>query len=121
MKNDMKEILFVQRHPPYGSSLGKAGLDAILMGSALARITVLFMDDGVFQLRRDQDASELDIKDCSATYPILPQYDVEQVYVADASLAARGLTTDDLVMPVTLVSNQEIAQLMATQTMILSF
>ncbi|MEJ2418879.1 MAG: DsrE family protein, partial [Exilibacterium sp.] len=43
-----KKILVVNRHPPYGSSLAKESLDAVLAASAYEQdIGILYIGDGV--------------------------------------------------------------------------
>ena len=117
----MKKFLFVTRHAPYGTSFGKEGLDAVLMGSAFVPIALLFMDDGVFQLKRDQQAEDLGIKDYSPTFAALDHYGVEDIYVCAYSLEARGLSVEDLVIPVAVIGDDEIRDLMQKQDVILSF
>ena len=75
----MKNFLFVTRHAPYGTSFGKEGLDAVLMGSAFAAVTLLFMDDGILQLKKDQHAEDIGIKDYSPTFAALDHYDVKEI------------------------------------------
>ncbi len=50
-----KKLLFISRHAPYGSSLARDALDAVLASSAYdQQLSLLFMDDGVFQLLKNQ-------------------------------------------------------------------
>lgn len=117
----MKKFLFVTRHAPYGTSFGKEGLDAVLMGSAFVPITLLFMDDGVFQLKKDQQAAEVGIKDYSATFAALNHYGVEDIYVSVQCLGKRGLQVEDLVIPVQAIDDDAIMELMKNKDVILSF
>ena len=49
--NPPKKLLFVLRQAPYGSTLAKDALDAILATSAYEQdLSIAFIDDGVFQL-----------------------------------------------------------------------
>ena len=57
----------------------------------------MFIDDGVYQLTKGQDTSEVGMKNFSPTYRTLGDYEVKSVYVDKGSLEARGLTKDDLV------------------------
>jgi tRNA 2-thiouridine synthesizing protein C len=82
---------------------------------------VVFADDGVFQLKKGQDTKELGMKNFSPTFRALEMYDVEKLYVEKESLEARGLTEEDLVVPVEVLSNSEIGKLMEQQDVVLSF
>jgi tRNA 2-thiouridine synthesizing protein C len=46
---------------------------------------------------------------------------VEKLYVDQASMAQRGLTEKDLLVPVEVLDAQQMGQLMAQQDVILSF
>ena len=61
------------------------------------------------------------IKNFSPTYRALDGYDVEKLYVDQASLEQRGLTEKDLLVPVEVLDAQQMGQLMAQQDVILSF
>jgi tRNA 2-thiouridine synthesizing protein C len=45
---------------------------------------------------------------------------VEKLYVEKESLEARGLTADELVVPVEVVSTEELREIMAQQDVVLS-
>lgn len=117
----VKKFLFVTRHAPYGTSFGKEGLDAVLMGSAFVPVTLLFMDDGVMQLKKNQHAAEIGSKDYSPTFAALDHYDVKDIYVSNHCLKARGLRVEDLVIPVEVIEDDDISELMQKQDVILSF
>lgn len=117
----MKRFLFILRHAPYGTAFGREGLDAILMSSAFVPTAVLLLGDGVFQLAREQHPETLDFKNHAATFRALEQYDVRDVYVSARDLEARALTVEQLSIPVTALSDDEIRELMHDREMILSF
>ena len=56
----------------------------------------MFLDDGVYQLKKGQQTKGIEMKNFSPTYRALEGYDVEKLYVERESLEARGLTEDDL-------------------------
>lgn len=117
----MKSLLFVQSRAPHGSIAGQEGLDAVLAGSAFTTCRILLIEDGVFQLVRDQQTGALGTKDFSVTYGALADYGVEPVYVSVSHLAARGLTTDDLVIDTVAVDDDQVRRLLADADVILSF
>ncbi len=118
----IKKFMYVNRRAPYGSIYALESLEVVLVGAAFNQdVSVVFADDGVFQLKKGQDTEELGMKNFSPTYRALEMYDVEKLYVEKESLEARGLTEDDLVVPVEVMSNSEIGKLMEQQDVVLSF
>ena len=118
-----KKLLFIHRHAPYGSSLAKDGLDAILAASAYDQnISVLFMDDGVFQLLKQQSATEIHQKNFSAMLPALSLYEINSIYVHAESLPRRQITKDELILDgVQLIDSSAISSLLTQQDQLLSF
>jgi tRNA 2-thiouridine synthesizing protein C len=82
---------------------------------------MVFMDDGVYELMKGQDTQDVGVKNFSPTYRALEMYDVEKLYVEQESMEARGLSEDDLIVPVEVMSSQRISELMEEQDIILSF
>jgi tRNA 2-thiouridine synthesizing protein C len=117
----VKKLLFVQSRPPHGTLFGQEGLDAILMGTAFATCSVLLLDDGIYQLLRNQDSRALGTKDYSVTYQALKDYGAEGIYCSQRHLDERGLTVADLLVPVTPLSDQAVRQLMIEHDSILDF
>jgi tRNA 2-thiouridine synthesizing protein C len=118
----IKKFMYVNRRAPYGSIYALESLEVVLVGAAFDQdVSVVFADDGVFQLKKGQDTSELEMKNFSPTYRALEMYDVEKLYVEKESLETRGLTEDDLVVPVEVMSASEIGNLMEQQDVVLSF
>lgn len=118
-----KKILFVSRHAPYGSSIAREALDAVLAAAVYDQdLSLLFMDDGVFQLLKGQEAAQIAQKSLSSSLPALPLYGVEKIYVHCESLEMRAITPADLVLDcIQLLSNQEVTLLFHEQDQILSF
>ena len=111
-----KKIMFVMQRPPHGSIYPYEGLEFILISGAYDQdISLLFLGDGVFTIKNDQDTTELGIKGFVKTFGSLDGYDIEKIYVDKESLETRGLTTDDLIIDVELKSTSEIQQLMKEQ------
>lgn len=117
----MKKLLFIQSHAPHGSLYGQEGLDAILMGSAFAECSLLLLEDAVYQILAGQDPAGLGTKDYSVTYKALKDYGVEAIYCSKTDLSRRGLDVTDLLLPVDLLDDAEIAQLMNNHNVIFSF
>lgn len=110
------------RSPPYSQLNAQEALDAILMSAAFDQtVSLLFLDDGVFQLKKNQIPSVLGRKSSSLSYEALEVYDVTRILVEDESLRARGLTTDDLILPVQLIMTAELAVFSQTQDIFFSY
>ena len=118
----MDTVAVLMRKAPYGSVYTAEGFRT-LMGIAVfeMNISVVFMDDGVYALLAGQDPSQLDMKPLGDGFPMLRDFDVEQFYVHDESLAERGLTTGDLVMDVEVVNSAQIAEILEQAGKVLPF
>jgi tRNA 2-thiouridine synthesizing protein C len=98
MSEIVKKFMYLNRKAPYGTIYAWEALEVILIGAAFDQeVSVLFLDDGVYQLTKGQDTSGIGMKNFSPTFRTLGDYEVKNVYVDRDSLAARGLTQDDLV------------------------
>ena len=94
---NVKKFLYVNRKAPYGTIYAWESLEVVLIGAAFDQdVALAFIDDGVYQLVKGQDTSEIGMKNFSPTYAALGDYDINKIYVEKESLEARGLTIDDL-------------------------
>ena len=117
-----KRFLYLMRRPPHGSIFAQEGLETVLIGAAFEqRVSLLFLDDGVFVLKRGQAPEGAGLKDFARGFRALPDYDVEHVYVEDRSLSERGLSPDDLIMDVETVSPERAAGIIDAHDVVLSF
>ncbi|MBL4681046.1 MAG: sulfurtransferase complex subunit TusC [Pseudomonadales bacterium] len=117
----MKTFLFVQHQAPHKNLVGQEGLDAVLMGSAFVNCTLLFMDDGVFQLLRSQNPDVIGRKNYPATYVALRDYGVDHIYCSVSSMDDRKVMREDLIIEHECLSDRAIASLFDTHDVILSF
>jgi len=119
---EIKKIMYVNRKAPYGSIYALEALEVVLIGAAFEQdVCMMFLDDGVFQLKKDQDTKALGVKNFSPTYRALEMYDVEKIYVEKESMEVRGLTADDLIIPVEVKSNEEVTKMMTEMDVLLNF
>lgn len=117
-----KKFMFVNRKAPYGTIYALESLEVVLIAAAFEQdVSLAFLDDGVYQLIKGQNTKASDMKNFSPTYRALEGYDVEKLYVSKEALAARGLTEADLVVPVQVLSAAEMADMMESQDVVLSF
>lgn len=117
-----KKFMLVNRKAPYGSIYALESLEVVLITAAFEQdVSVVFVDDGVYQLKKGMQTKAIATKNFSPTYRALEDYDIDKLYVEAESMAARGLTADDLVAPVKIVDAATLAGLMVEQDVVLSF
>jgi tRNA 2-thiouridine synthesizing protein C len=117
----IKRFMFVNRKAPYGTVYALESLETVLISAAFDQdVSVVFIDDGVFQLKKGQDTTGINMKNFSPTFRALEGYDVEKLYVEKESLEARGLSEDDLVVDVEILSTEELSKIMAAQDVVIS-
>lgn len=118
----IKKFMYVNRKAPYGTVYALEGLEVVLITAAFDQdVSMVFIDDGVFQIKKDQETTGINMKNFSPTYRALEGYEVEKIYAERESLLARGIDEDDLVIPVEILTASEIAELMDAQDVIVSF
>jgi tRNA 2-thiouridine synthesizing protein C len=109
----MKRYLFVLRKPPHSGAYVQELLDIILTTAAFDQhVSLLLLDDAVFQLKNGQNPDCAGMKDTAAIFKALEIYDVNDIYVEMESLQERGLTVDDLCLPLQTLCRRDIAGLM---------
>jgi tRNA 2-thiouridine synthesizing protein C len=117
----VKRFLFVNRKAPYGSIYALEALEVVLISAAFDQdVSVVFVDDGVYQIKKGHDTEAINMKNFSKTYRALESYDVEKLYVEKESLEARGLDEADLIVPVEVLTSEELAELMNAQDVVIS-
>ena len=128
--------MFVNRKAPYGTSYALESLEVVLISAAFDQeVSLAFLDDGVYQITKDQDTTGIGQKNFSKAYKALGDYDINKLYVEEESLAERGLTQDDLMdlvwedededyaekPSIIMVNREQMADVMAVQEVTLSF
>ncbi|WP_158968766.1 sulfurtransferase complex subunit TusC [Paraglaciecola sp. L3A3] len=120
--SDNNGLAIINKTAPYGSTKGQESLDLALALSNFAQaVSLFFIDDGVWQLLNEQVPNSINQKAYFKTFAALEFYDIENIYVCEQSLTARGLTESQLCIPVTLISHSENNQLLATHNQVLVF
>ena len=118
----VKKFLYVNRRAPHGTVYAHEALEVVLIGAAFDQdVSLAFIDDGVFQLKKNQDTSEIYTKNFSKIYSALEMYDVEKLYVEKESLHSRGLSEDDLSVDVKVIDSSEMKKLMSDSEVVLNF
>lgn len=118
----IKRLMFVNRKAPYGTVYALESLEVVLIGAAFDQdVSLVFVDDGVYQIKKGQQTRAIGQKNFSPTYRALEDYDIEKLYVERESLEARGLAVDDLLVPVRVLGSAELGILMEEQDVVLTF
>jgi len=118
----VKKFMFVNRKAPYGTIYALESLEVVLITATFDQdVSLVFIDDGVYELVKGQQTKGIGIKNFSPSYRALEGYDIEKLYVDQASLDQRGLTEADLLVPVEVLDDRQMGELMAQQDVILSF
>ena len=108
----MRTFLFKMAQAPHSGSQLQETLDVILTFAAFDQtVNLLFIDDGVFQLKKQQLADDYGLKDTLAIFNALAVYDVHDLYVEVESLQERGLSIEALALPVKPVFRRNVGAL----------
>ncbi len=126
----------MNRKAPYGTIYALESLEVVLIAAAFDQdISLVFADDGVFQLTKNQDTDGIGMKNFSKTYSALGDYDIKKIYVEKESLEERGLSATDLQElkyededddwaekdSLFIVGREELANIISEQDIVLSF
>jgi len=118
----VKKFAFINRKAPYGTIYALESLEVVLISAAFDQdVSLVFVDDGVYQLKKGQGTKAVGMKNFSPTYRALEGYDIEKLYVEKESLESRGLTEEDLIVDVEVLTSEEMATLMDEQDVVMSF
>ena len=132
----VKKFMYMNRKAPYGTIYALESLEVVLIAAAFDQdVSLVFADDGVYQLTKGQDTDEIGMKNFSPTYSALGDYDIKKIYIEKESLEERGLSLDDLQElkyededddwaekdSIILVSRKELADVIDQQDVVFSF
>ncbi|MCL4162937.1 UNVERIFIED_CONTAM: hypothetical protein GTU68_045377 [Idotea baltica] len=128
--------MYMNRKSPYGTIYALESLEVVLIAAAFDQdVSLVFADDGVYQLMKGQNTEEIGMKNFSPTYSALGDYDIKKIYIEKESLEERGLSLDDLQDlkyededddwaekdSIHLVSREELAEVIDQQDVVFSF
>lgn len=128
----MKRILFILRNTPYGSSKAREGIDAVLAASVFDQhITVLFMDEGIWQLHSHQQSRGIadedllkaprDHKNIAALLESFPLYDINELFVDSDALERFQLKRDELILEPELVDSDQIRRMIRDSNIVFTY
>ncbi|WP_462158478.1 sulfurtransferase complex subunit TusC [Pseudoalteromonas sp. GB56] len=108
----MKHILVISKNAPYAGQSLRESLDLVLIFAAIdQQVTWLLEEDAVYALAPDQQPKIVAHKDFTKAINMLEIYDVEDVYVCEKSLTARGLSLNTLSIDTHGADSQQIQTL----------
>jgi len=134
-ESPVKKFMFVNRKAPYGTVYALESLEVVLISAAFDQdVSLVFVDDGVYQLKKNQSTDGIGMKNFSPTYNALGDYDINKIYIEAESMKERGLTLEDLQeltyededddwaekSSINVVSRAELAELMDAQDVVIS-
>ena len=65
----IKKFLYMNRRAPYGTVYALESLEVVLIGAAFDQdVSLVFMDDGVYQLTKGQKTEGIGMKNFSPTF-----------------------------------------------------
>jgi len=117
----MKNFLFVMRRPPHEGIAVRETLDMLMTVAAFDQAaSLLFLDDGVFQLKSGQHPECLGFKPLAPLFAALEVYGVEDLWVEEESLVQRGLSQASLFLPTQSITRCEVAGLVASADVVVA-
>lgn len=111
----VKSLLFLLRQP--GNTVhAREALDSVLVAGVFDQhVSVLFKDDGVWQLAGNALQSQNTSEKTADLISSLADYGVTAIYACERSLSARKLAQSDLLLPVEILSNAAQTDLLTRQ------
>lgn len=127
----LKSFAYINRKAPYGTVYALEVLETVLISAAFEQnVSVIFIDDGVYQIKKGQDTKALGMKNFLPTYGVIEMEkedaeeddDIEytwRIIVEKESMEARGLTEDDFQVDVEVLPAAELADVIETHDVII--
>ena len=109
------------RSPPHDGIQLQEKLDVILTTAAFDQhVALLFLDDGVFQLIKEQHPEKQGLKNTASIFNALEIYDINEFYTEVESLHERGLKSSHLSLAVQEFYRKDINDLMKKHHILIS-
>lgn len=131
-----KKILFILRNAPYGSARAQEGIEAILAASVFEQdVSVLFMDEGVWQLHNHQQSRgvqrelpdaiierrNIERRNIAAQLESFPLYDINNIFVDKKALKNFSIPKNELILEPELVNDKGIRQLISSHDVVITY
>lgn len=117
-----KSVLIINRSGPYGNSKPRESLDIALTCSIFEMpVSLVFLDDAVLQLRKNQQPDQLNQKNLESMLASLPMYDIDKVYASSEALNTYGIELSDMSLPVEAINSTDLSELINNHDTVLTF
>ena len=117
-----KSFLFIFQQAPHESLNAKEGLDFALSCAAFdQKIDVLFTQDGVYQLIKNQSTESIHCKNHSSTIDALSLYGIENCFYQEACANKRNLEEQDLKADCQALNQAESSKLLQNYDFIFNY
>jgi tRNA 2-thiouridine synthesizing protein C len=118
----MKKIAILLCHSPFDSALSREANDMIMALAAIEhQVTVIYQAAAVLQLLPVHHGAALGCKDYTPTQKLFELYEVAAVIASASALAHYHIEAEQCLLPVTVMSDEQIQLLLAQQQHILRF
>lgn len=109
----VKSMLIICQQPPWSNSTVRETLDLALAGGAFdLPISLLFLEDGVFQLVKNQQPQVIEQKNITSNLQALPLFGITEVFVVEQHLHARGLNNQQVFESVKFIQQEALSSLL---------
>lgn len=114
----MKKYLLIMQSNPYANSKCLEGLEFAFAITAFSQhVTLIFKDDGVLQIFKDQEVDKLIGKDFTKAYAGLDLFEINEVYTDATSL--QKYAKNELLLTPKIINADEIATLISQHDVVL--
>ncbi|WNC70563.1 sulfurtransferase complex subunit TusC [Thalassotalea psychrophila] len=122
MPDQIKRYAIVNTSSTFDKFNAKEALDAaLILASYEMAVSLFFIGDGVYQTQASQNPELIDGKDFISSFKALSFYDIEDIYISEACLAERQLTTNLAFKDAKLVNKDEFSIFLNQADVILTF
>ena len=117
-----QKYLFVISKGPYSSAKSQEALDAIIVACSFEfEVSVLLIQDGLFQIKLNQSTKNTKQKQVTKTYLALEELGVSAFYCDESSMLARGIELVELMLPAQSLDHLSIREIIAQQDRVFTF
>ncbi|WNC70314.1 sulfurtransferase complex subunit TusC [Thalassotalea nanhaiensis] len=122
MPDQIKKYAILNTSSTFDRFNAKEALDAaLILASYEMDVSLFFIGDGVYQTQAKQDPERVDGKDFISSFKALGFYDIDNIYISQACLTERQLTTNFAFKDVKLVNQDELSLILNQADVILTF
>ena len=121
MSKPFKSFTFLARTGPYGNNRSNLLLDIALASSVFdQKSNYVFMDDGIYQLLKGQNADHIHTKTFGKSIEALSLYGIDDIYVLEKSLKERCVSEKDLMLDPVIVNQEKLKLLIKNSRNLIS-